>query len=143
MSTLARARVVPAVPGTAILVELFKYGLGSTLALTVDCSLLIFLTEHIGLHYLTSATVSFLCGMIVAYSLSICIVFQHRSVSTRSTEFLGFVAIGLAGLVLNQVLIWMIVTYSHFDYAAAKVPTAGAVFAFNFALRRSLLFSRR
>ena len=140
---LPGARRATALPDRLVLVELVKYGLGSALALAVDWTLLIVLTELVGLHYLASATLSFSCGMIVAYALSISVVFKHRSMSDRSAELLTFVAVGLAGLILNQALMWSIVTYTPLGYLAAKVPTMGVVFLFNFTARRALLFSPR
>jgi putative flippase GtrA len=60
-----------------------------------------------------------------------------------SLELASFVAIGVAGLALNQLLIWTLVSRFGLDVALAKAPTAGAVFMFNFLARRALLFAPR
>jgi putative flippase GtrA len=121
--------------------ELFKYGLSSALALAVDYSLLIALTELVGLHYILSASIGFCAGMLVAYLLSITFVFEQRRLASPSLEFTTFLAIGLLGLCLTQVMLWGIVASSSLPYTLAKAPTAVIVFLFNFAARRALLFS--
>lgn len=121
--------------------ELVKYGLGSAVALAVDYGLLIYLTERAGLHYTMSAALGFSAGVAVAYILSINFVFEKRRLAGTHLEFAIFLAIGLFGLCLNQILLWSFVNFSGLTYALAKIPTAGLVFSFNFAARRALLFS--
>jgi putative flippase GtrA len=122
--------------------ELFRYALGSIVALAIDYGLLVLLTEVAGLHYLVSAAIGFCSGLIVIYLMSIRFVFEERRLESASLEFATFVAIGIAGLALNQLLLWSMVTLASLSYALAKVPTAGVVFLFNFTVRRSVLFSR-
>jgi putative flippase GtrA len=121
--------------------ELIKYGLSSGLALAVDYSLLIGLTEYVGLHYVVSAAIGFLGGMIIAYVLSVTFVFEQRRLASASLEFISFAAIGMLGLCLTQILLWGIVSTSPLPYSLAKAPTAILVFLFNFAARRAILFS--
>jgi putative flippase GtrA len=117
------------------------YGLVSVAALAVDYGLLIFLTESMGLYYLVSATISFLAGMLVVYFSSVGFIFGERRLSSRSLELTSFALIGVAGLVLNGLLLWAITTGTPLSYQLAKLPTAGIVFLFNYVARRTLLFS--
>ena len=119
--------------------EFVKYGLGSALALIVDYSLLIILTEWAHFHYLVSAAIGFTAGLIVIYVLSIAVIFENRSVGNRWSEFTVFATIGILGLGLNEILLFGFEQLS-VSYMIAKIPTAGAVFVFNFMLRRTLLF---
>lgn len=121
--------------------DLIRYGLASALALAVDYGLLIFLSKGLGVAYLTASAVSFLCGMGVAYGLSVTVVFKDRRNVRPSLEAASFAAIGLVGLAINQALIWLLVGHAGLDVAIAKAPTAGAVFLFNFLTRRTLLFA--
>ncbi len=120
--------------------DLCGYGLCSAAALALDWSLLILLVK-LGVHYLFAAALSFMAGMIVAYVGSILFVFPGRRACGPATEIAGFLAIGLAGLALNQVLIFGFVHGWGLNVAIAKAPTAGCVFLFNFLLRRALLFA--
>jgi putative flippase GtrA len=119
--------------------DLFGYGLCSALALALDWSLLILLVNA-GVHYLVAAAFSFLAGMVVAYAGSILFVFRARRARRVTAEIAGFFAIGLAGLALNQVLLFLFVHFCGLEVALAKAPTAGCVFLFNFLSRRALLF---
>jgi putative flippase GtrA len=120
--------------------DLFGYGLCSAVALALDWSLLILLVKA-GVYYLVAAALSFTAGMIVAYVGSILFVFRGRRARRVTAEIAGFLAIGLAGLALNQVLIFTFVHGWALNVALAKAPTAACVFLFNFLLRRALLFA--
>jgi putative flippase GtrA len=56
-------------------------------------------------------------------------------------EAIGFVAIGLAGLLLNQILLFGFIEGLQLSLGVAKGLTAIGVFLFNFVARRSVLFS--
>ena len=122
--------------------EFIRYGFGSALALCVDYGLLILLTEWAHFHYLVSAAIGFTAGLIVVYVLSITVIFENRSVGNRWSEFAVFAVIGILGLGLNEILLFGFAQLS-VSYMIAKIPTAGAVFLFNFMVRRTLLFHGR
>ena len=91
------------------IVELFRYGLVSLVALAVDLGLLELLHRFTTLHYLFSASLSFVAGGFVAYLLSVRFVFRHRRVDTAMTEGSIFIALGLVGLAINaMVLYWLV-----------------------------------
>jgi putative flippase GtrA len=123
--------------------EFLRYGLSSGLALGLDYALLVVLTEGGGLHYFASAAIGFCAGMILIYALSVSFVFEQRRLTSAAAEFTRFVTIGLLGLCLNQLLLWLVVSSFSLSYALAKIPTAGVVFLFNFTARRALLFSTK
>jgi putative flippase GtrA len=120
--------------------ELGLYGLASAAALAVDWGLLIVLTD-IGIGYLAASAVGFSAGIAITYLLSISMVFRHRAVVDRRREFIGFFGVGVAGLVLTQLLMTLWVERLGLTPGLAKIPTAGLVFVFNFTVRRALLFS--
>ena len=136
--TLTPERIAAA---RALLVQLFKYGAASGVALAVDYGLMVALTELAGLHYLVSATIGFCCGAVVAYMLSVAFVFTERRLASAGVEFALFVLIGVAALGLNQALLFALVDGAGLHYALAKVPVTGVVFLFNFGVRKAVLFS--
>jgi putative flippase GtrA len=119
--------------------ELMLYGFASALALGLDWGLLLALTA-LGVNYLVASAPGFISGMAVTYVLSVSMVFRHRPVADRRREFVGFIGVGLAGLVLTQGLMAFWVGGLHMHPGLAKIPTAGIVFVFNFTVRRALLF---
>ncbi len=119
--------------------ELALYGLASALALGVDWGLLLILTK-LRVNYLLASGAGFTSGIGVTYILSVSMVFRHRPVADRKREFVGFLGVGLAGLILTQGLMALWVERLHMTPGMAKIPTAGVVFLFNFTVRRALLF---
>jgi putative flippase GtrA len=119
--------------------ELALYGLASALALGLDYGVLLGLTS-LGVNYLVASGTGFTSGIAVTYLLSISVVFRHRPVADRRREFVGFIGVGLAGLILTQGLMALWVEVLHMTPGLAKIPTAGIVFLFNFTVRRALLF---
>jgi putative flippase GtrA len=122
--------------------ESWKYLLASAVALALDYGLLVGLTEWFHVHYLASAAIGYVAGLVVTYGLSVTLVFRERRLTSRRLEFLGFAAIGLVALGLNEVVMKTFVEVLRFDYRLAKVPAAGIGFVFNFASRRLILFSK-
>lgn len=119
--------------------ELALYGLASALALGLDWGVLLGLTA-LGVNYLVASGTGFTSGVAVTYLLSIWVVFRHRPVADRRREFVGFIGVGLAGLILTQGLMALWVEALRITPGLAKIPTAGIVFLFNFTVRRALLF---
>jgi len=119
--------------------ELGLYGLASAAALAVDWGLLLVL-HGAGLNYLVATAIGFSAGIAVTYGLSVSVVFRHRPIADRKREFAGFLGVGLAGLVLTQLLMAFWVERLAMAPGLAKIPTAGLVFIFNFTVRRALLF---
>lgn len=92
------------------------------------------------MNYLLASGAGFTSGIGVTYILSVSMVFRHRPVADRKREFVGFLGVGLAGLILTQGLMALWVERLHMTPGMAKIPTAGVVFLFNFTVRRALLF---
>lgn len=124
-----------------LLVDLLGYGLASAAALACDAGLLVALT-YAGLDYRVAAGIGFVVGMGVAYALSARCVFADRRAASRQQEIAGFVAVGLGGLVLTQLILVALVSGLGCPVSLAKVPTAGVVFLFNFLCRRNFVFAR-
>lgn len=125
----------------AFAIDAVRYFGVSVAALAVDYGLLVCLHRAFDLHYLVAATLSFLAGLAVAWSLSVVFVFRNRRRLSPWREFLGFAATGLAGLLLTQMLLSALVGGFGVAPEFAKIPVSGVVFAFNFVSRRLLLFT--
>lgn len=122
------------------LVEFHRYFLLSLAALALDFSLLFILAEVLGVHYLIANAASFLTGAIVAYIGSIVWVFAVRRITNPRRECAIFVAIGIAGLGVNEAVLWIGVQNMGLSLGPAKVAAAAASFAFNYLVRKLWLF---
>ncbi|WP_374434971.1 GtrA family protein [Inhella sp.] len=120
--------------------EFVRYGSASALALAVDVGLL-FLLSRLGLALTWAAAAGFMFGLVVVYFLSIRWAFSQRRVRDHRAEFLVFLIIGLAGLLLTEVLLNCLTPA--LSLGLAKAFTTCLVFVFNFSLRKLLLFTRK
>ena len=119
--------------------EFGRYFLASLAALALDVAVL-----HLAaawMHYLLAASLGFGVGAGAIYLLSTRWVFRRRKLAGKTpVEFSAFVAIGLAGLALNDFVIYLAVDHLGFALLAAKAVAAGASFLFNYTARKLALF---
>lgn len=118
-----------------------RYFAVSALALGVDFGTYVGLIRLAGVHYLVAAPVGFLLGLTVSYLLSVAWVFRDRRLANSRTEFFIFAALGLAGVLVNQLIVYGGVASAGLSYELAKLLSAGVVFGFNFVSRKLLLFT--
>ena len=123
-----------------LLVQFVRYFFVGGFAFVVDFGLLYILTEYAGLHYLLSATLSFIAGLLVNYIISCLWVFNGSKFKNRLVAFLFFAAIGVVGLALNDTLIWLFTDCIGTHYMFSKIVAAAMVYLWNFFARKYLVF---
>ena len=122
-------------------VEGLRYVGASALALAIDVGIYSGLIRLAGVDYLVAAPVGFAFGLMAIYALSVRWVFLQRRIADRRVEFALFIGLSLVGMALNQLIVYSGVEFFALPYELAKIPSAGAVFCFNFASRKFLLFT--
>jgi putative flippase GtrA len=114
----------------------------SAAGLAVDFSLYVGLTELASWHYLASAAAGFIAGATAVYAFSVAWVFSERRFGSPGWEFAVFAGIGVLGLLVTEIALYVCTDVSGLDYRLSKVFAAGTVFLLNFGLRRTILFTR-
>ena len=99
--------------------------------------------DFITKHYLLSACLAFAAGLVAIYLLSVTWVFGTRKLENPALEFLIFLGIGMAGLVLNALIMFVATGWIGMHYLVSKATSTGFVFLFNYFLRSSLLFNKK
>lgn len=127
-------------PTESTLVQFFRYTVVGGAAFVIDFGLLYALTHYGGLYYLTSATLAFVVGLIINYTFSVLWVFSKRAVSNRWVEFGLFALVGVLGLGLNDLSMWLLTSVAGLYYLYSKLITTALVFVWNFAVRKVSLF---
>jgi putative flippase GtrA len=125
-----------------VALEGMRYFIAGGTSFFVDFGVYMGLIQFAGVHYLVAAPLGFALGMATIYTLCVRWVFTHRRVADARVEFAIFAAVGLAGMGLNQLIIWLGVEVAALSYAWAKIVSAGSMFVFNFCVRKLLLFSK-
>jgi len=122
-------------------IQFFRYVIVGGFSFVVDYGLLFVLTEYAGFHYIVSATLSFIAGLVVNYLLSTRWIFRNSKLSSTTVEFIIYGAIGVVGLVLNNILLYLFTDVLHIHYMISKLITAALVMGWNFVGRRVILFN--
>jgi putative flippase GtrA len=121
-------------------IEFLRYLVTGAAAFAVDFGTLYALTRFGGVYYLSSAAGGFILGLIVNYILSRAWVFNGRRLDNAAAEFAVFAAIGLVGLSLNELGMWVLVGIAGLNYLLAKFGVAALVYFWNFGARKAILF---
>lgn len=122
-------------------IQAFRFIVVGLIAFAVDFSFLMAAVEFWGWNYLLSAAVGYLIGLCVNYALCVRWVFSHRRFQDQRTEFILFALIGFTGLGLTEFILWTGTETLGLDFRVSKFASLFAVAAWNFALRKTLLFS--
>lgn len=119
--------------------ELVRYLATSAIALLVDFAILMGMAQVF--HYLAAATAGFVAGVLVSYFLATRWAFRRRRLAHRArAEFASYVLIGICGLGINNLTIFVGVEALSLALPWAKAFAVGLTFSFNFCARKFLLF---
>ena len=117
--------------------QFMSYFAVALLGYIVDFGALILLTSVFHVHYLIGATIGFILGLIVTYIMSTKFVFGRSKITSKSAEFSVFALVGLIGLVLLNIFMWLLTDLIGISYILSKVIATIFVYLWNFFARRS------
>lgn len=118
-----------------MLKQIVKFGFTGGISFIVDYSVLVFLTEILGLNYLVSNCLSFIISVIVNYILSMRFVFKSVN-NSKVFDFVIFVVLSVVGLGLNSLIMFICTDYIGIYYMISKIGATGVVMIFNFVSRK-------
>ena len=119
--------------------EFGRYFAVSLIALAVDVAILFAAAKF--MHYLVAATLGFVAGSMVSYLLATRWAFRRRRFDDREhTEFAVYALVGVFGLGINDLVIYLAVGLAGSHLLLGKLLAAGTTFFFNFAIRKRVLF---
>jgi len=119
------------------LLQFCRYCLVSGVETVVDWGVL-YLAERL-VHYLLAAVAGFVCGLSCNYILSKWMVFNGSSAKMDSRqEFLAYAAIGVAGLGITLILMYVMTEWLRLHFMLSKVIATVLVLMWNFLARKML-----
>lgn len=117
-----------------------KYGIASVLALGVDLGLLLLLIHVFKVNYLVAASIAFCVGLIVNFAVSHNRIFKNQRIKNNVYNFAAFTAIGVIGLCVNAVILWVCFDIMNLSLIVSKCISVVIVFFWNFLGRRQFLY---
>lgn len=124
---------------TKLLAQITKFGIVGVICFIIDYALMVLLTELLLVPYLLSCAISFSVSVVVNYILSMKYVFASRDNLSKQKEFIIFVALSIAGLLLTELFMWLMVDKLAIHYMFSKIVVTGIVMVFNFVTRKIFL----
>lgn len=122
-----------------LIVQFIKFGFVGALCFVIDYGLMILLTEAFSVPYLISCAISFSVSVVVNYLLSMKYVFASRDDLSKRREFVIFVFLSVLGLLLTELLMWLMSDKLGIHYMFSKIVVTGIVMVFNFVTRKIFL----
>lgn len=128
-------------PTTNGFLQFFRYVFVGGIATVADWSVLAFATEILSVHHLISAIISFVVGLLVNFALSKLLVFKANEAKTNATmEFVGYAVIGVIGLGLTELILFLLTDKAGLHYMLSKVVATMVVLVWNYLARKKVLY---
>ncbi len=127
-------------PRESLVGEAGRYLIASVAALALDAGLLFVGVKALSLTPWLAGAIAYGAGLVFIYLLSTRWVFANRVVRDPAKEFLVFALLGVVGLVLNSLTLFVATTIG-LALPLAKLLSAGLGFVANFVTRKVLLFA--
>lgn len=117
--------------------QMIRYAFVAGIGLVADFGTVIFTKQVLGLHYLAATCFGFLIGLLFTYILSNMVVFGTPK-GNHGRLFFIFAMIGIIGLLILSLLMWILTGRLGLNYIISKVLATIVVFVWNFFARKSL-----
>ena len=124
-----------------MILQIIKFGIVGVIATFVDVGVLVVLKELLHMDVLVSSALSFCASVAVNYILSMTFVFKSKN-GDKVREFIIFVLLSVGGLCLNQLILWVGVTFTPVYYLIVKLFALVIVPVYNFITRKIFLESK-
>lgn len=124
-------------------IQFFRYLFVGAVATVADWGILWLLGGVIGCGLYFSTAVAFAAGTVVNFVLSECFAFKGaRKMENRSLAFLIFAATCLTGLLLTELIMFIIADKLDIHYMISKVIATAIVFMWNFFSKKLIIYRK-
>ena len=133
-------------PRKSLLGQFLRYLVTGGLAFVVDFGLFALCLYIWEWHYLLANLVGLVAGLVLNHTMSIVWVFTacERTLEKRKVmEFTLFALVGIAGVGINQLLMFLMVGVFDWNEMLSKMIAAVLVLMWNFGARKLMLFREK
>ena len=128
-------------PSSNVAIQTFRALFVGLVVFIADASLL-WLIHLTGVHYLISATFSFIAAVMLNYALSVKFVFKEKARIGKAGEIAVYFAVSLVGLGLTIVIMWGFTEIAGLFFMVSKVIATLIAFSWNFTARKLIIYRR-
>ena len=122
-----------------LLVQIFKFGIVGVVATLIDFIFLYLFRDILSFHLLLSNTLSFIISVVYNYWASLTFVFDVNKEKSKKRNFVIFVICSFIGLLLNDLIVFVVTDKLGVYYMISKVIATLFVMVFNFVTRKKFL----
>jgi len=122
-----------------LLVQIFKFGIVGVVATLIDFIFLYLLKDICNLPLILANTLSFSISVIYNYIASMTFVFDIDKSKSKSKNFVIFVICSVIGLLLNNLIVYIVTEVAGIYHMISKVIATIFVMIFNFITRKKFL----
>jgi putative flippase GtrA len=116
-----------------------KYAITGGTTAVADWTLLYLFTDVLGVHYLTSAIVAYVCALVINFTGQKYWAFQNTE-ALHKKQLLSYLSLALFNLASNTLLIYLLVDALHVWYLAAQIGTTLFLASFSFFIYKYIVF---
>jgi putative flippase GtrA len=120
--------------------KIIKFLISGFLAAGMEYGVFLILFQLLSLEVLLSNSVSFLCGLIVSFSLNRAWVFNSRENGKK--QFAAYFTLALVNLAISNVLVWAMVHQLYVSAFVAKFLCMGLIATWNYVIFGKLIFRK-
>lgn len=123
--------------------KIVRYFVVGGMAAIVDIGVFFLFTSILNIGWFQSALGSFILATAVNYFLSIKYVFKSGVRFQKHHEVLLIFLVSGTGLVINQLILWLLIENMSVNMLASKVTATTLLFIWNYGLRKTVVFPER
>lgn len=120
--------------------NLILYGIIGCFTSFLDFCVFTLLSQYIGLYYLVANCISVLIGITTSFSLNRAYNFKVKDRTKQ--RFLVFLTVGICGLGLSNLILWIGIDKLQFDEPITKLASIVLVVGFQFLLNKFVTFKK-
>ena len=121
--------------------NLILYGIIGSFTSALDFAVFTLLSKYIGIHYIVANCISVLIGISTSFALNRSINFKVKDKTGK--RFLIFLTVGLCGLLLSNVILYVGIDMLSGDELIVKLASIVLVVGFQFILNKFITFKEK
>lgn len=121
--------------------NLILYGIIGSFTSALDFAVFTLLSKYIGIHYIIANCISVLVGITTSFALNRSYNFKVKDKTGK--RFLIFLTVGLCGLLLSNVILYVGIDMLSGDELIVKLASIVLVVGFQFILNKFITFKEK